>query len=93
MQSLAAPRVRNAVLASRNQTRAVDMMLRDGSGGLDLIVDDARAAWEGQVSPVLIWEKHPLAVVGLGLVGVILLLMLRRLFRPRRLAGPTQTTA
>lgn len=93
MQSLAAPRVRNAVLASRNQTRAVDMMLRDGSGGLDLIVDDARAAWEGQISPVLIWEKHPLAVVGLGLVGVILLLMLRRLFRPRRPAGPTQTTA
>lgn len=92
MQSLAAARVRNAVLASRDQARAVDMMLRDGSGGLDAILDDARVAWEGQISPVLIWEKHPLSVIGLALAGLMLLLMLRRLFRPRRPAGPAQTT-
>jgi hypothetical protein len=93
MHSLAAPRVRNAVLASRDQARAVDMMLRDGSGSPEAILGDARAAWEGQISPLLIWEKHPLVVIGLGLLGVILLLMLRRLFRPRRPAGPAQTTA
>jgi len=84
MQTLAAPRIRNAVLASRDQARAVDMMLRDGSGGPETILDDARAAWDGAVSPVLIWEKHPLVIVGLGLAAVVLLLMLRRLFRPRR---------
>lgn len=93
MQSLAAPRVRNAVLGSRDQARAVDMMLRDGSGSPEVILSDARAAWEGQISPVLIWEKHPLIMIGLALAGVILLLMLRRLFRPRRPAGPAQTTA
>lgn len=93
MQSLASPRVRDAVLASRDQARAVDMMLREGSGGPEVIVEDAKAAWEGRISPILIWEKHPLLVFGIGFVALILLLMLRRLFRPRRPAGPAQTTA
>jgi hypothetical protein len=90
MQSLSAPRVRSAVLASRDQARAVDMMLREGSGSPEVILGDAKAAWEGQISPLLIWEKHPLVVIGLALAAIILLLMLRRLFRPRR---PAQTTA
>jgi hypothetical protein len=93
MQSLAAPRIRDAVLASHDQARAVDMMLREGSGSPELIFDDAKAAWDGRIAPVLIWEKHPLVVIGLALIGVALLLMLRRLFRPRRPAGPAQTTA
>lgn len=93
MQSLASPRVRDAVLASRDQTRAIDMMLRDGSGGPEAILGDARAAWEGDISPVLIWDKHPLVVLALGLAAVMLLLMLRRLFRPRRPTGPAPTTA
>jgi hypothetical protein len=93
MQSLASARVRDAVLASKDQARAVDMMLRDGSGAPEVILEDARAAWEGQISPVLIWERHPLVVGGLGLAVIFVLLMLRRLFRPRRPAGPVQTTA
>lgn len=93
MQSLAAPRVREAVLSSRDQARAVDMMLREGSGGPEVILEDAKAAWDGQISPILIWEKHPLVVIGLGLIAVMLLLMLRRLFRPRRPSAPQQTTA
>jgi len=84
MQRIAAPRVRNAVLASRDQARAVDMMLREGSGSPETMLDDARAAWDGRISPVLMWEKHPLVVAGLAFGGVIVLLMLRRLFRPRR---------
>lgn len=88
MQSIARPRVRDAILASGDQARAVDMMLRDGSGGPELIVADAKAAWEGEISPILMWEKHPLVVVALGLFAVMLLLMLRRLFRPRRAQTP-----
>lgn len=91
MQRLAAPRVRSAVLASRDQARAVEMMLREGSGGLDVILDDARTAWGGDVAPILVWEKHPLVVAGLGLFAVMLLLMVRRLFRPRRPSAPTPT--
>ncbi|WP_439544193.1 hypothetical protein [Hyphomicrobium sp.] len=93
MQDLAGPRVRDAVLASRDQARAVDMLLRDGSGGAAAILDDAKAAWEGQIAPILIWEKHPLVVAALGLAVLMLLLLVRRLFRPRRPAGPAQTPA
>ena len=93
MQRLSSPRVRDAVLSSRDQARAVDMMLRDGSGNPEVILDDLKAAWEGGIAPILIWDKHPLPVIGVGLIGVILILMLRRLFRPRRPANPAQTTA
>lgn len=96
MQRLAAPRVRDAVLASSDQARAVDMMLREGSGGPELILADAKAAWDGKISPILMWDKHPFVIVALALFCVVLLLMLRRLFRPRRPAGPAgpaQTTA
>jgi hypothetical protein len=93
MRGLAAPRIREAILASHDQSRAVDMMLRDGSGGPELIVDDARAAWDGRIAPVLIWEKHPLVVIAIALFGVVILLMLRRLIRPRRPAGPAETAA
>lgn len=93
MQRLTSFRVRDGLIASSNQARAVDMMLREGSGGPAAIFGDAEAVWEGQVSPILLWEKHPVPVVGLGLAIVILLLMVRRLFRPRRPAGPQQTPA
>lgn len=93
MQSLAAPRVREAVLGSRDQSRAVDMLLRDGSGGFGTILDDAGAAWDGRIAPILIWEKHPLVVIGIAVAVVFLLLMIRRLFRPRRPVGPARTSA
>jgi hypothetical protein len=56
------------------------------------MLDDARAAWDGRISPVLMWEKHPLAVAGLAFAGVIVLLMLRRLFRPRRRRSAASTS-
>jgi hypothetical protein len=87
MRTLAAPRIRDAILASRDQARAVDMMLREGGGGPEAVLADARAAWEGGIAPTLIWEKHPGVVVGLALGVAMLLLMLRRLFRPRRSVG------
>lgn len=85
MQSLASERVRVAVVASADQSAAVGMMLRMNAG-LDpaAIMEDVRLVTDGRVSPILIWEKHPVAVFA-GLVLVLLaLLMLRRLFFPRR---------
>jgi hypothetical protein len=85
MQSLASDRVRVAVVASADQSAAVGMMLRMNAG-LDpaAIMEDVRLAADGRVSPVLIWEKHPIAVVSGLLLVLIVLLMLRRLFFPRR---------
>lgn len=85
MQSLASERVRVAVVASADQTAAVDMMLRAG-GALDpaVIAADVRLVADGRVSPILLWEKHPLVLVAGGLLVLILLLMLRRLLFPGR---------
>ena len=92
MQRLASSRVRDGLIASGDQARAVDMMLREGSGGPRAILADAEAVWEGEVAPILMWEKHPVVIVGLVLGMIVLLLMVRRLFRPRRPAAPAQTT-
>jgi hypothetical protein len=69
------------------------MMLRD-DGLLDPLAAaaDMRLAWDGRINPLLIWEKHPVTVVGLGLVALLLLAMLRRLLRPRRRAAPSAQT-
>ena len=86
IHSLSSDRVRQAVVASTDQSAAVSMMLRSG-GGLDpgVIANDVRLVADGRVSPILLWEKHPLAIVGLVLVVLLVLLLLRRLLftRPR----------
>ena len=86
MQSLASDRVRVAIVASADQSAAVGMMLRiERRLDAEAIMEDVRLVTDGRVSPVLIWEKHPLAVVGAALMLIlILLLMLRRLFFPKR---------
>jgi hypothetical protein len=89
IQVLAASHVREAVIASPDQAAAVDMMLRSG-GSLtpQVIIDDVRLAWEGRVSPVLVWQQHTLAVCLAGLVLVLILLILRRLLLPPRRTPP-----
>jgi len=81
MQALASTRVRNAVVSSADQDAAVEMMLRGGSAfDPNLVVKDFELAWKGRVSPVLIVDKHPIAL-GLLVVGLLMaLLILRRLF-------------
>ena len=85
MAVLANARVRDGILSSRDQTAAVTMMLRN-----DTILDparfmeDARAAWDGRVAPILLFEKHPGSAYAAGGLALVLLMMLRRLFRPRR---------
>jgi hypothetical protein len=86
IQSLSSERVRQAVVASTDQSAAVSMMLRSG-GALDpgAIANDVRLVADGRVSPILLWEKHPMVIVGLVLVVLLVLLLLRRLLftRPR----------
>lgn len=90
MKQLAQGWVRDAILASRNQLAAVDMMLRaDRAFDFALIRQDVQLAASGQVSPLLLLDRHPFASGGLGLSSVVFLLMLRRLFGRRRNTGPT----
>lgn len=81
MQMLASERIRKAVVASSDQTAAVEMMLRNGK------LFDPRVAWndvtlafEGRVSPLLVAFKHPIALGAVALLALMLLLMIRRLF-------------
>lgn len=93
MQILSAERVRAAIVGSRDQSAAVDMMLRsDGLFDPLAAIADMRLAWEGRISPLLIWEKHPVTVVGLGLVLLVVLAMLRRLLNPRRRSAASKSS-
>jgi hypothetical protein len=85
MQSLGPPAVRDGVLASRDQQAAVAMMLRSDFG-LDprVTADDFQLVFDGKVSPILLWHKHPLALVTLALTALIALLMLKRLLSGSR---------
>jgi hypothetical protein len=86
MQALASERVRSAVVTSTDQTAAVGMMLRtNASLDAGAIVEDFGLVTDGRVAPILMWEKHPLAI-GAGLVAVVIVLLLLRrlLFPPRR---------
>jgi hypothetical protein len=88
MQVLASAPVRDAILASRDQAAAVDMMLRvDGPLDPRAVGRDAELVAGGRVSPWLLWHKHPAAVVIAALALAALLLLLRRLFKPRRRAA------
>ncbi|MCB1506099.1 MAG: hypothetical protein KDJ47_14070 [Hyphomicrobiaceae bacterium] len=92
---IAPERVRTAVLSSRDQMAAVDMMLRP-QGVLDPVAayEDMQRAWEGRVSPLLVWEKHPAGVIILGILALFVLLVIRRLLLPRRSrALVSETTA
>jgi hypothetical protein len=86
MQVLASARVRDAVLSSPDQLAAVAMMLRADSGFDPFVIkDDVMLVYDGRISPVLLWDKHPVAVSAAAVLLLFLLLVLRRLlFGPRR---------
>lgn len=87
MQFLASDRIRVAVVTSSDQTAAVGMMLRANAAlNPAAIVEDVRLVTGGRVSPILLWEKHPVVIVMALLLVVILILMLHRLLVPRRRA-------
>ena len=85
MAELASPRVREAIIASRDQGAAVGMMLYVMSMPEPaVLLAHARLVLDGQVSPVLLWEKHAVVLVVAGLLALILLALLKRLLFPPR---------
>jgi hypothetical protein len=88
IHALSSERVRTAVVASADQSAAVDMMLRSGAILDPQAIEDLRLVVDGRVSPILLREKHPAIVIGCALLGLIVLLLLRRLLfaRPRNRA-------
>jgi hypothetical protein len=89
MQILASHRVRERIIASSDQSAAVDMMLTPAAGvSTDALIHDVRLVWDGRVAPLLLWDKHPQAVGLAGLLGLVVLFWFGRLFRPRRVSGP-----
>lgn len=83
LEAVAKPRVRDAILASRDRGAAVRMMLR-ADADADAILADIRLAVAGDIEPILIIERHPVLAVGAGVAGLLLILLLIRLFRPAR---------
>lgn len=94
LQILSSNRVRNAVLSSRDQSAAVNMMLgtSDTANAVNAL-GDLKLAWDGRVNPVLLWEKHPLGLAILGGAIIVFLLLIRRLLRPRAAATAAKSTA
>lgn len=91
MQVLASERVRDAIIASADQTAAAEMMLRPAAGfSPRVFAHDAVLAWEQRINPWLLWHKHPLGVATAGLCALILMLWTRRLFRGRPPVPPPQ---
>jgi hypothetical protein len=86
MQVLASARVRDAVLSSPDQLAAVAMMLRADSGFDPFVIkDDVMLVYDGRVSSILLWDKHPVAISAAAILLLFFLLVLRRLlFGPRR---------
>ena len=85
MQVLSSTRVRDAVLASRDQDAAVAMMLRNSSLPNPAVISaDFQLVLDGQVSPVLLWERHSIVISVLAFLALVVLLMLKRLLFGRR---------
>lgn len=93
MRVLAADRVRAGVLASRDQGKALDMMLREGMGTPAEVAADLRAAYDGAIDPFLLWERHPVLIAGLIVPLAVVLLLLRRIFFTRPRPRPPAATA
>jgi hypothetical protein len=79
-QIFASDRLRKAVVGSKDQDAAVEMLLRPAGTAIDAVASDFGAAWTGRVSPQLLWDTHPMVIIGFGFLGLVLLLWLRRLF-------------
>ncbi|MGE0698959.1 MAG: hypothetical protein AB7O57_07675 [Hyphomicrobiaceae bacterium] len=93
MQAIAPAHIREAILTSRDQAAALSMMLH-ASGPLDAgeLVQDIERVRSGAVSWRLLVARYPIALAGLGAMGLALLLLLWRAIAGRR-PGPDRTPA
>ncbi|MEZ5898360.1 MAG: hypothetical protein R3D51_02595 [Hyphomicrobiaceae bacterium] len=94
MQVLARERVRDAIIASPDQSEAVSMMLETSTTFAPRVfAHDVKLAAEGKVEPILLWDKHPVGIGLLGFLSAIVLIWLGRLFRrPRPAPTPPSST-
>lgn len=84
MKVLASTRVRDAIIASADQAAAADMMLRPGTAfDPAAFASDARMVWEGRVNGWLMVDRHPAGLIALGILLLLIILWLSRLFRSR----------
>jgi nitrogen regulatory protein PII-like uncharacterized protein len=87
MAELSSPRVRDAIIVSRDQSAAVSMMLQVASlPDPGMVIAHTRLVLDGRVSPLLLWEKHGVVLAAAALLALMLLLILKRLLfgaRPR----------
>jgi nitrogen regulatory protein PII-like uncharacterized protein len=87
MSDLSSPRVREAIIASRDQSAAVSMMLQVASvPDSGAVIAHTRLVLDGRVSPMLLWDKHGYVLAAAAVLALMLLLMLKRLVfgtRPR----------
>ena len=85
MNALAKPGVRDALLASRDQLAAVNMMVRANSTfDPTTFMDDLTLLRDLKISPWLIWERYPTSLTVLGILALLILLLLWRLIFGRR---------
>ncbi|MEM1371983.1 MAG: hypothetical protein AAGG72_07120, partial [Pseudomonadota bacterium] len=80
MQLLASDNVRQAIVASADQSAAVKMMLRDQQlVDVAAITNDFKLILDGRISPSLALTKHPVVIGVFAFVLLLLFLMMRRL--------------
>ncbi len=86
LKLLTKPSLRDAVLASRDQAAALDIVLRPADADSpSALQNDLHLAYLRQIHPGILWHRHPILIALTGVSVLILLLILRRLFRgPRR---------
>lgn len=91
MQAVSPGPVREAILASRDQAAALNLMLRSGE------LFDVGQFWQdfelvrvGAVSPRLMVARYPFALAGLGVIALALLMLLWRAVAGRRPRGASR---
>jgi hypothetical protein len=80
MAELGKPGVRDAIIASSDQAAAVAMMLQvNAVPDPGVILEHVNLVLNGRISPWLLWEKHPVALLATAILALAFLLMLKRL--------------
>lgn len=93
MQAIAPAHVREAILASRDQSAALSMMLRSTDlFNVNAFVRDVEAVRSGSVAPHLLMVRYPWALGGIVALGFAALMLLWRALFGRRPRRPNATS-